>query len=111
MANIIDSLSRTDSTPTPRGVSSRPSACASGELAKLEGQLSDWVHCASSKTSAGKAKIEEISGKIETIKVQVRSAEDEKVKQDPQVVTNESSNSSARGLRFDGLGAWLNVQA
>jgi hypothetical protein len=38
-------------------------------------QQSDWVHCASSETPEGKAKIAEISDKISAIKRQMQSAE------------------------------------
>lgn len=45
------------------------------ELAKCMAQLADWVSCASAKTSAGKEKIAEISGRISAIQAQKKRAE------------------------------------
>ena len=75
----IDHLGGNNSQYGKAGDSVPRSAAAGGELAKLESQLSDWVHCPSSKTSAGKAKIAEITDKIDAIKVSVKKAEDNKV--------------------------------
>ena len=44
------------------------------EKAKVESQLADWVHCVSAKTPEGKAKIEQLSAKLDTIKVQSEKA-------------------------------------
>ncbi len=96
MASSIGSLDGT--TTTSSAASSQPPATASADLAKLESQLSDWVHCPSSKTSTGKAKIAEITDKIDAIKAKVEKADVEKIA--PQ-----------QGLRLDGLGAWVNESA
>ena len=86
-------------------------ANASAELAKYESQLSDWVHCASSKTSEGKAKIAEITDKIEAIKAQVKRAEDAKPKV-PDLQTQDGvPTAPQRQLRLDHLGTWLDAQA
>ncbi len=108
MSNIA-SLTRAALAYTPPAALSRPSA--SGELAKLESQLSDCVNCSSSTTSAGKAKIAEISDKIETIKAQVKTVEDSKAKEAPPVQTQEPSKTVVGGLRFDGLGTLIDERA
>jgi len=82
---------------------------ASGELAKCESQLSDWVHCPSSKTSAGKAKIAEIAGKIEAIKAQIKKAED--TMSVASAVSYAPPAKAVEQLRFDGLGSLMNAQA
>jgi hypothetical protein len=54
-------------TPRPMGLDA--------ELAKCQGQLSDWVHCVSASTPEGKAKIEEISARIGAIKEALKQAD------------------------------------
>jgi len=90
-------------SPSPRP------AASSGELAKLEVQLSDWVHCPSSKTSAGKAKIAEISDKISAIKTSMKSADEQKAASASEA--ERLQKTSEPGLRLDGQGGWLNLQA
>jgi len=98
MASIA-SLDGTTSTITPTdAASSRPPATASADLAKLESQLSDWVHCPSGKTPTGKARIAEITDKIDAIKAKVEKSDVEKI-------------AAPQGLRLDGLGGWVNEQA
>ena len=106
----IGNLSSATSVSETASTASRPPAAASADLAKLESQLSDWVHCASCNTSAGKAKIAEISDKIEAIKSQVKKADEDKAATAPSTVTQELQKVAAQGLRFDGLGVWLNEQ-
>ena len=104
MASSIGSLDGTSTAAVSGAVSaasSQPPATASADLAKLESQLSDWVHCPSSKTSAAKAKIAEITDKIDAIKAKVEKSDVEKIAPPQQQQT----------LRLDGLGAWLNEQA
>lgn len=110
MANII-SLSGKASAFDSVGASARPPAVAGSELAKLERQLSDWVHCPSCNTSAGKAKISEITTKIDGVKAQIKKAEQSKVEPAPETQAREQQAIAKQGLRFDGLGASLNVQA
>lgn len=99
------------STTSSAAPSQAAPANASAELAKYESQLSDWVHCASSKTSEGKAKIAEITDKIEAIKTQVKRAEDARPKV-PDLQTQDAvPAASLRQLRLDQLGTWLDAQA
>ncbi|MEP6766756.1 MAG: hypothetical protein ABJB66_20745 [Gemmatimonadaceae bacterium] len=93
------------------GRQSRAPAAPSGELAKLKSQLSDWVNCPSGKTSAGKAKIAELSGKIAAITAQAEKAETEKPRSPQNVAPQQSPAKSAQGFRVDGVGNLLNVQA
>lgn len=53
---------------------SRP-AGLDADLAKWQGQLADWVNCVSAKTPEGKAKIDQISAKISSIKTRMKEAE------------------------------------
>ena len=102
------------STTSSAAVAQAPQAApanASAELAKYESQLSDWVHCASSKTSAGKAKIAEITDKIESIKAQVKRAEDAKPSPRNQPAEAVAAKVPQRLLRLDQLGTWLDVRA
>ena len=50
-------------------------ATLDADLAKAEGQLADWVACPSCKTPEGKAKIEEISAKVDAIKSKMVAVE------------------------------------
>ena len=84
---------------------------ASADLAKYESQLSDWVHCASSKTSEGKAKIAEITDKIVSIKAQVKRAEDAKPQAPSQQAPDVAGKVPHRQLRLDQLGTWLDLRA
>jgi hypothetical protein len=99
------------STPSSVAAPQAAPANASAELAKYESQLSDWVHCASSQTSEGKAKIAEITDKIESIKAQVKRAEDAKPKAPSQQNRDSSATVAHRQLRLDQLGTWLDAQA
>lgn len=107
----LDSLNGIKSSSAPAEVTDRPPANASAELAKYESQLSDWVHCPSSKTSAGKAKIAEISDRIETLKAQMKHTEDAKTSVPQPQSADGSANAAGPRLRFDQQGTWLNVQA
>lgn len=82
----------------------RPAA-ADGQLAKCESQLSDWVHCPSGKTPAGRAKIAEISDQIATLKAQIKEADESRPAPAPTPV------QQADRIRYDGQGGWLNLQA
>ncbi len=56
------------------GAAAAPASAGSGldaELAKCQGQLSDWVHCPSGKTTEGKTKIAEIESRLEGIKARI----------------------------------------
>ena len=86
-------------------------ANASAELAKYESQLSDWVHCASSKTSEGKAKIAEITDKIESIKARVKRAEEVKLPKPNEQARDATANAPHRQLRRERLGTWLDAWA
>ena len=84
-------------------------AAANGELAKLHSQLADWVNCPSCKTSAGKAKIAEISSKIEALENRVKKAE---VNKHSSAVSSPAAELiEAPTLRFDGLGAFVSLRA
>jgi hypothetical protein len=103
-------VSITSSPAVTQGPQAAP-ANSSAELAKYEGKLSDWVHCASSKTSEGKAKIAEITDKIESIKAQLKRAEDAKPKAPSQQSPDSAATTSHRLLRLDQLGTRLDAKA
>jgi len=108
MASIGSLDGSTSATGT---TSSGPPPTYSADLAKLETQLSDWVNCPSGKTSTGKAKIAEITDKIDAIKAKVQKAEVEKTAPAPGSETQEAQRVAMQGLRLDGLGAWVNERA
>ena len=89
----------------------RSPAAASGELATLKSQLSDWVNCPSSKTSAGKAKITQISGKIAAIMAQAQRPDVAKPRSPSADAPSASAAQSAQRDRRDGVGGLLNVVA
>ena len=74
--------------PRPRGLDA--------DLAKAQGQLSDWVNCPSAKTATGRAKIEEISARIESIKATLKKAD---------------SAAPARRSTLSPLGAYVDLVA
>lgn len=106
---------------SPMGVSSpalaataeqRPVVVVASQLAKCESELSDWVNCASGKTPAGRAHIQEISVQIAKLKAQIRQAEETRATPSPtpaQVAATAAPPN--QGLRFDSLGSWVNLQA
>jgi len=91
--------------PLPPGTAPAP-ANTSPELAKLEVQLSDWVHCPSARTPEGKAHIAEITQQIDAIKAQAKHVEDKRA-----APADSTQPARAPGLRLDGLGALLDVRA
>ena len=86
-------------------------ANASAELVKYESQLSDRVHCASSKTPQGKAKIAEITDKIESIKARVKRAEHAKPPTPAEQAPDATGNTPRHQLRLGHLGTWLDAWA
>lgn len=68
------------------------------QLARYQVQLSDWVHCPSSKTPEGKAKIEQIYDKISAIKRQMQSADSAK-----QAMHQSPTSTSAAGPAAFGM--------
>lgn len=96
------------SSIAPLDGSARPApAAAQGQLAQLEKERSEWVHCASAKTQAGRDKIAEISSKIDAIKVAMQQ---EAVRRSAEADVTAAVNATS-ALRLDGVGAWLSVQA
>ena len=102
------------------------------DLAKAQSELANWVHCPSSKTPEGKAKIEEVSARVDAIKGKMKKAEES-----PQIVAQPAARTvqiyrsqadasdpaqaslaagsaptgASRPLLFSGLGSYLNVYA
>jgi hypothetical protein len=54
------------------------------DLAKAESQLADWVHCPSSKTPEGKAKIAQCQSNVDQIKAKLKAADDASSASRPQ---------------------------
>ena len=101
-------------TTSSAAVAQAPQAApanASVELAKYESQLADWVQCASSKTSEGKAKIAEITDKIEAIKAEVKRAEDAPPKAPSPPIPDPAVAAAQLQPRLDQLGTWLDAKA
>ncbi len=110
MTSIASLDGRTAAQAQGGSPSQRPAA-SSGELAKLEVQLSDWVHCPSSKTSAGKAMIAEITDKIDAIKTSIKAADEAKAASAKKIEANRLQPATEQSLRLDGQGGWLNLRA
>ena len=106
---------------TVAGESPRAPVIADAQLAKREAELSDWVHCPSSKTPEGKAKIAQISAQIDTLKAQIVKAQDAKKSVEAAVKASASAPSPqppdrpgtqpAASPRFDALGTWIDLRA
>lgn len=90
-------------------VGSRTPVTVRSQLAQLEKQLSEWIHCASAKTQAGRDKIAEISSKIDAIKGAMQEAV--KRAQGADAGTAEVAEAEPPSVRLDGTGAWISVQA
>ena len=82
------------------------------ELAKYQSQLSDWVHCPSCKTPQGKAKIAEITARIDAIRA--RSAQREQtVRREPASLDAAAPGPSGvrKASPLNVLGAVVNLVA
>jgi hypothetical protein len=105
--------------PTAGLAAGRAPANVDAQLARYETQLSDWVHCPSCTTSAGKAKIAEITAEIESLKATMKQSEAAKApdKVDPAATASgaaeamKSLEEMRPRLRLDGQGAWVDRQA
>ena len=78
----------------------REPAALDADLAKSQGELSDWVHCASSKTLQGKAKIEEISARISLIKAKIEESDSAKGASPSMTKSSDASRASVGEVAF-----------
>lgn len=107
--NTMSSAVSLDSLQSGPAIAPPRPAAADMQLAKCESQLSDWVHCPSGKTPAGRAKIAEISSQIATLKAQIKQADERKPAALP--VPAPAPVQQADRMRYDGQGGWVNLQA
>ena len=107
MQNTMSSAVSLDSLQSSPAIAVPRPAAADGQLAKCESQLSDWVHCPSGETPAGRAKIAEISNQIATLKAQIKQADERK----PAPAPAPTPAQQADRIRYDGQGGWVNLQA
>jgi hypothetical protein len=70
---------------------------AQAQLAKLQSDLSDWVHCVSCHTPEGQAKIAEITAKIQDLQKSVSAADDRKQ------ATLEAAQRASASVKKTGL--------
>ena len=106
MASAISASTSPSDSATP----ARTSATLDGELAKCESQLADWVNCPSGKTSAGKAKIAEITTKRDAIKARIESREKQtQPAKEPAAV--QHNPDPAQRLQLSGLGTYVDHYA
>jgi len=88
---------------------------ADAQLAKYQSQLSDWVQCPSGKTPEGKAKIAELTDKIQSLKSQMKQADE--VQRTPPAASAppqgpEPERPATRsGLRLDAQGIFIDLQS
>ena len=92
--------------PADSATPARTDATLDGELAKCESQLADWVHCPSGKTSAGKARIAEITTQRDAIKVRIESREMQTQHANEPAAAQRNPDPPQR-LQFSGLGTYL----
>jgi hypothetical protein len=94
---------------------SAPASSGSGldaELAKCEGQLSDWVHCPSAKTPEGKEKIAEISARLDTLKARIAKRDHQPASTSaPSSNEDQNPRKAVGGAALNGLGGYLDVYA
>lgn len=107
MQNTVTSAVSLDRIQSSPAVAVPRPAAADGQLAKCESQLSDWVHCPSGKTPAGRAKIAEISNQIATLKAQIEQTDERKPAPAPAPMPVQQADR----IRYDGQGSWVNLQA
>ena len=86
---VTASAESLNATPPPAGLDAA--------LAKSQSQLADWVRCPSAKTSAGKAKIAEISERIDAIKAQMQKA-DQVAREAPAAVAAATAVTARPGV-------------
>ena len=79
--------STSSSCSTGRTPASQPRGL-DADLAKAQSELANWVHCPSSKTPEGKAKIEEVSARVDAIKGKMKKAEES-----PQIVAQPAART------------------
>ena len=81
------------------------------EVEKLQRQYESWANCSSSKTSQGKAKIDEISVKLEAAKQELKKAEESKSVEKTLSVPINGPVGHKPSLRLDGLGTYVDEMA
>lgn len=74
---MIQAIGSSGSPPLPRTPGSP--AGLEVQLARLQSELSDCVNCASANTAEGKAKIQELSNQINSIRARIESASKSRV--------------------------------
>lgn len=83
------------------------SAALQAQLQKCEAQLSDWVHCASAKTPAGKAKIAELEAQRQLIEQRIQA----RASQSASPVAAPAAVDASRRVSLSSAGVFLDVQA
>jgi len=81
------------STTTSAASSGSTAAVLEAQLSKYQKQLSDCVHCESSKTDEGKAQIQEISTKISAIKERMNKITNVDAIEQTNQLTNSTSTA------------------
>ena len=74
---MLNPINATASAAIVQAATAKPAPSgAQAQLAKLQTDLSDWVHCASCNTPEGQAKIADITAKIQDLQKNMQSAAD-----------------------------------
>jgi hypothetical protein len=72
----MTSIARTGaSTPTEAATPKRSAPNLDAQVRTYRAQLADWITCPSAKTPQGKAKIEQISAKLDSVKQQIKKTD------------------------------------
>lgn len=88
---------------SPRIAPEKPSSGGlEAELSRLQAALADCVNCATARTNEGKAKIQEVTNKINSIKARMEKLSQAKpVEQPPRANENKASGSPSLGSLLD----------
>ena len=71
----MGAIARASTSPSASGaMPARTSPNLEAQMRTCRAQLADWVTCPSAKTPEGKAKIEQISSKLDSIKNQIKQS-------------------------------------
>jgi hypothetical protein len=88
-------VARDAATVTPK----RSSPNLDAQLRTYRAQLADWVTCPSAKTPEGKAKIEQISAKLNSVKSEIKKSDgtSPSATTAPQTMPNDSTRPADGG--------------
>lgn len=108
---MVSSVGRSNFTAGAATASASPSLNA--QLNTCRAQLQDWVTCPSAKTPEGKAKIDQITSRMEAIRAQIEKAGQRKDNQSSAPRAMQATGQTAADPPANGgpLGSQIDVYA